>query len=165
VHSQCLLTGEIPRVCPFETGFPPHATQWTPDPESWEHDPHIMDERCVAVKVSIVTCLHIAGWRGICDWQCDVDGGVWACKKALVGATASLTSPKVHCSWSHQMMLRMSCGASPRPGARSWCSRVHKLQPCGEWCVVAYPLPRMQRCPTSVAQLDKALTHAMSPST
>jgi hypothetical protein len=52
VPPHCLLTGEIPRVCPFETGFPPHATQWTPDPESWEHDPHIMDERCVAVKVS-----------------------------------------------------------------------------------------------------------------
>jgi hypothetical protein len=50
-HAHPCLPGEIPRVCPFETGFPPHATQWTSDPGSWEHDPLLLDERCVAVKV------------------------------------------------------------------------------------------------------------------
>jgi 7,8-dihydropterin-6-yl-methyl-4-(beta-D-ribofuranosyl)aminobenzene 5'-phosphate synthase len=45
------LSGEIPRVTPFELGFPGHH-QKRADGEGWEPDPWIMDERSLAVHVA-----------------------------------------------------------------------------------------------------------------
>ncbi|MBO6720060.1 MAG: MBL fold metallo-hydrolase [Rhizobiaceae bacterium] len=42
------LSGEIPRVTPYEKGFPPHVKDMG---NGWEPDPLIMDERYVAVHV------------------------------------------------------------------------------------------------------------------
>lgn len=44
------LSGEIPRVTPYERGLPGHMKR-TPDGADWEPDPWIMDERYVAVHV------------------------------------------------------------------------------------------------------------------
>ena len=44
------LSGEIPRVTPYERGLPPHM-KLAPDGRSWEPDPLILDERYVAVHV------------------------------------------------------------------------------------------------------------------
>ena len=44
------LSGEIPRVTPYERGLPPHV-KLSPDGKSWEPDPLILDERYVAVHV------------------------------------------------------------------------------------------------------------------
>ena len=44
------LSGEIPRVTPYERGMPLHVKR-SPDGNSWEPDPWIMDERYVAVHV------------------------------------------------------------------------------------------------------------------
>ena len=44
------VSGEIPRVTPFETGMPGHHRR-TEDGTGWEPDPLIMDERFVAVAV------------------------------------------------------------------------------------------------------------------
>ena len=44
------LSGEIPRVTPYETGLPGHVRRAL-DGRSWEPDPLIMDERFVAVQV------------------------------------------------------------------------------------------------------------------
>jgi 7,8-dihydropterin-6-yl-methyl-4-(beta-D-ribofuranosyl)aminobenzene 5'-phosphate synthase len=44
------VSGEIPRVTPYETGFPGHVRRGA-DGESWEPDPLIMDERFVSVHV------------------------------------------------------------------------------------------------------------------
>lgn len=44
------VSGEIPRVTPYETGFPGHVRR-SADGQSWEPDPLIMDERFVAVHV------------------------------------------------------------------------------------------------------------------
>jgi 7,8-dihydropterin-6-yl-methyl-4-(beta-D-ribofuranosyl)aminobenzene 5'-phosphate synthase len=44
------VSGEIPRVTPYETGLPGHV-QRSADGRSWEPDPLIMDERFVAVHV------------------------------------------------------------------------------------------------------------------
>ena len=44
------LSGEIPRVTPYEQGFPGHMRQ-SDDGTSWEADPLIMDERFVAAHV------------------------------------------------------------------------------------------------------------------
>jgi 7,8-dihydropterin-6-yl-methyl-4-(beta-D-ribofuranosyl)aminobenzene 5'-phosphate synthase len=44
------VSGEIPRVTPFEVGFPTQYRR-TQDGSGWEHDPLIMDERFVAVNV------------------------------------------------------------------------------------------------------------------
>tara|TARA_B100001245_G_C22746615_1_gene361775 strand:- start:219 stop:806 length:588 start_codon:yes stop_codon:yes gene_type:complete len=45
------ISGEIPRVTPFEVGFPNHVRQTSPDSQDWEPDPWIMDERYLAVHV------------------------------------------------------------------------------------------------------------------
>ena len=45
------VSGEIPRVTPFETGLPGHHRR-TEDGLDWEPDPLLMDERFVAVKVN-----------------------------------------------------------------------------------------------------------------
>ena len=45
------ISGEIPRVTPFEAGLPNHVRQTNPDSEDWEPDPWIMDERYLAVNV------------------------------------------------------------------------------------------------------------------
>ena len=45
-----LVSGEIPRVTKFETGFPSHYRR-TEDGSAWEADPLIVDERFVAVRV------------------------------------------------------------------------------------------------------------------
>jgi 7,8-dihydropterin-6-yl-methyl-4-(beta-D-ribofuranosyl)aminobenzene 5'-phosphate synthase len=45
------LSGEIPRVTPFERGFPGHCRK-TEDGRDWEPDPWIMDERFLAVEVA-----------------------------------------------------------------------------------------------------------------
>lgn len=44
------VSGEIPRVTPYETGFPGHVRRGA-DGQSWEPDPLIMDERFIAVHV------------------------------------------------------------------------------------------------------------------
>jgi len=44
------LSGEIPRLTPFEKGRPDHLCRTTPD-GPWEPDPLILDERYVAVHV------------------------------------------------------------------------------------------------------------------
>lgn len=44
------LSGEIPRVTPYEQGLPGHMRK-TEDGASWEADPLIMDERFLAVRV------------------------------------------------------------------------------------------------------------------
>ena len=44
------LSGEIPRVTPYEKGLPGHLKR-TDDGKGWEPDPWIMDERYVAVHV------------------------------------------------------------------------------------------------------------------
>ncbi len=44
------MSGEIPRVTPYERGFPGHLRR-SEDGSSWEPDPLIMDERFVAVRV------------------------------------------------------------------------------------------------------------------
>jgi 7,8-dihydropterin-6-yl-methyl-4-(beta-D-ribofuranosyl)aminobenzene 5'-phosphate synthase len=44
------ISGEIPRVTPFETGMPGQYRR-TQDGRDWEPDPLLMDERFVAVKV------------------------------------------------------------------------------------------------------------------
>jgi 7,8-dihydropterin-6-yl-methyl-4-(beta-D-ribofuranosyl)aminobenzene 5'-phosphate synthase len=44
------VSGEIPRVTPYETGFPGHVRRGA-DGQSWEPDPLIMDERFVSVQV------------------------------------------------------------------------------------------------------------------
>lgn len=44
------LSGEIPRVTPYERGLPGHMKR-TADGKDWEPDPWIMDERYVAVHV------------------------------------------------------------------------------------------------------------------
>jgi 7,8-dihydropterin-6-yl-methyl-4-(beta-D-ribofuranosyl)aminobenzene 5'-phosphate synthase len=45
------ISGEIPRVTPFEEGLPGHYRR-TEDGQGWEPDPLIMDERFVAVNVA-----------------------------------------------------------------------------------------------------------------
>lgn len=45
------LSGEIPRVTPFEQGFPGHY-QLSADGSDWEPDPLIIDERWLAVNVA-----------------------------------------------------------------------------------------------------------------
>jgi len=45
------ISGEIPRVTPFERGFPAHYRR-TVDGKDWEPDPLIMDERFLAVNVA-----------------------------------------------------------------------------------------------------------------
>ena len=44
------VSGEIPRVTPYETGLPGHVRR-AADGRTWEPDPLIMDERFVAVQV------------------------------------------------------------------------------------------------------------------
>jgi 7,8-dihydropterin-6-yl-methyl-4-(beta-D-ribofuranosyl)aminobenzene 5'-phosphate synthase len=44
------LSGEIPRVTPYEQGYPGHMKR-SPDGQSWEPDPWILDERYLAVNV------------------------------------------------------------------------------------------------------------------
>lgn len=44
------ISGEIPRVTPYEKGFPGHLRR-SVDGSSWEPDPLIMDERFLAVRV------------------------------------------------------------------------------------------------------------------
>lgn len=57
------VSGEIPRVAPFETGLPNHFRR-TEDGTGWEPDPLITDERFVAVRVKdkgifvLTACSH-----------------------------------------------------------------------------------------------------------
>ena len=44
------MSGEVPRVTPYEKGFPGHLRR-SEDGQSWEQDPLIMDERFLAVRV------------------------------------------------------------------------------------------------------------------
>ena len=49
VLAGCLLVmGEVPRITPFEQGFP--AFQWQ-GPSGWEPEPHLMDDQGVVVNV------------------------------------------------------------------------------------------------------------------
>lgn len=50
VEQMFYLSGEIPRVTPYEKGYPPHM-KLAADGASWEPDPWIMDERYVAAHV------------------------------------------------------------------------------------------------------------------
>ena len=57
------VSGEIPRLTPFEEGFPGHCRR-TEDGRDWEPDPFIMDERFLAVNVAgkglvvLTACSH-----------------------------------------------------------------------------------------------------------
>ncbi len=57
------VSGEIPRVTPFETGLPFHY-QRSLDGQSWEEDPWIVDERWVGINVAgkglvvLTACSH-----------------------------------------------------------------------------------------------------------
>jgi 7,8-dihydropterin-6-yl-methyl-4-(beta-D-ribofuranosyl)aminobenzene 5'-phosphate synthase len=44
------VSGEIPRVTPYEVGIPNHVRR-AADGRSWDADPLIMDERCLSVHV------------------------------------------------------------------------------------------------------------------
>ncbi len=44
------MSGEIPRLTKYETGFPGHVCRH-PDGQSWKPDPLIMDERFISVRV------------------------------------------------------------------------------------------------------------------
>ncbi|MBI2617578.1 MBL fold metallo-hydrolase [Candidatus Gottesmanbacteria bacterium] len=48
--SMFYISGEIPRVTKYETGFPGHMRR-EPGTDSWQPDPLIMDERFVAVNI------------------------------------------------------------------------------------------------------------------
>ena len=48
VNDMVLVSGEIARTTPFETGFPVH---WAKREENWEPDPLIMDDQCVIAHV------------------------------------------------------------------------------------------------------------------
>lgn len=50
VEQMFYLSGEIPRVTPYERGIPPHV-KLAQDGASWEPDPLILDERYVAAHV------------------------------------------------------------------------------------------------------------------
>lgn len=50
LEDRFFLSGEIPRVTPYEKGFPPHVKR-SADGKSWEPDPLIMDERYIAAHV------------------------------------------------------------------------------------------------------------------
>jgi 7,8-dihydropterin-6-yl-methyl-4-(beta-D-ribofuranosyl)aminobenzene 5'-phosphate synthase len=45
------ISGEIPRITPFEAGLPNHVVQSADADDAWEPDPWIMDERYLAVNV------------------------------------------------------------------------------------------------------------------
>jgi 7,8-dihydropterin-6-yl-methyl-4-(beta-D-ribofuranosyl)aminobenzene 5'-phosphate synthase len=45
------VSGEIPRITPYERGMPPAHLRRTDDGTGWEHDQWIRDERFVAVQV------------------------------------------------------------------------------------------------------------------
>jgi 7,8-dihydropterin-6-yl-methyl-4-(beta-D-ribofuranosyl)aminobenzene 5'-phosphate synthase len=45
------VSGEIPRVTPYERGMPPTHLRRTEDGTTWEHDQWIMDERFLVVRV------------------------------------------------------------------------------------------------------------------
>lgn len=57
------LSGEVPRITPYEKGFPGHMRR-SEDGQSWEPDPLIMDERFLAVHVKdkgivvLTACSH-----------------------------------------------------------------------------------------------------------
>jgi 7,8-dihydropterin-6-yl-methyl-4-(beta-D-ribofuranosyl)aminobenzene 5'-phosphate synthase len=57
------VSGEIPRITPFERGFPGHHRQ-TENGQDWEPDPWIMDERFLAVNIAgkglviLTACSH-----------------------------------------------------------------------------------------------------------
>jgi 7,8-dihydropterin-6-yl-methyl-4-(beta-D-ribofuranosyl)aminobenzene 5'-phosphate synthase len=57
------LSGEIPRITPYEKGFPGHMRR-SEDGQSWEPDPLIMDERFLAIHVKdkgivvLTACSH-----------------------------------------------------------------------------------------------------------
>ena len=51
LDSMFSISGEIPRVTPFERGFPGHLRQ-TADGKDWEPDPLIMDEHFLAANVA-----------------------------------------------------------------------------------------------------------------
>lgn len=50
VDGHFYLSGEVPRVTPYELGFPGHMKR-SADGQSWEPDPWLMDERYLAVNV------------------------------------------------------------------------------------------------------------------
>jgi 7,8-dihydropterin-6-yl-methyl-4-(beta-D-ribofuranosyl)aminobenzene 5'-phosphate synthase len=48
VEDMLLVSGEVPRATPFETGFPIH---WARRSQSWEPDPLILDDQCAIVNL------------------------------------------------------------------------------------------------------------------
>jgi 7,8-dihydropterin-6-yl-methyl-4-(beta-D-ribofuranosyl)aminobenzene 5'-phosphate synthase len=63
LEDMVFLSGEIPRVTPYEKGFPGHMRR-SDDGQSWEPDPLIMDERFLAIHVKdkgivvLTACSH-----------------------------------------------------------------------------------------------------------
>ncbi len=74
------LSGEIPRVTPYERGFPGHFKR-SADGQSWEPDPWLMDERYIAAHVRgkgivvLTACSH-AGVINVLRNARDVFGDV-----------------------------------------------------------------------------------------
>jgi 7,8-dihydropterin-6-yl-methyl-4-(beta-D-ribofuranosyl)aminobenzene 5'-phosphate synthase len=74
------VSGEIPRVTPYEVGLPGHVRR-SADGQSWEPDPLIMDERFVSVQVKgkgqfvFSACSH-AGIVNVLTHARDVWGSV-----------------------------------------------------------------------------------------
>ena len=67
------LSGEIPRVTPYEKGLPGHLKR-TADGQGWEPDPWIMDERYVA--------LHVKGKGAVVFTACSHAGVINVLKDA-----------------------------------------------------------------------------------
>jgi 7,8-dihydropterin-6-yl-methyl-4-(beta-D-ribofuranosyl)aminobenzene 5'-phosphate synthase len=63
LEDMVFLSGEIPRVTPYEKGFPGHMRR-SEDGQSWEPDPLIVDERFLAIHVKdkgivvLTACSH-----------------------------------------------------------------------------------------------------------
>jgi 7,8-dihydropterin-6-yl-methyl-4-(beta-D-ribofuranosyl)aminobenzene 5'-phosphate synthase len=73
------LSGEIPRVTPYERGYPGHVKR-SADGRSWEPDPWLMDERYVAAHVKgkgvvvFTACSHAGVVNVLKDARAAFDG-------------------------------------------------------------------------------------------
>jgi metal-dependent hydrolase (beta-lactamase superfamily II) len=56
IDNQVLISGEVPRVTGFETGFPIHKARAG---DGWEPDPLILDDQNLVVDVPG----HCTGWK------------------------------------------------------------------------------------------------------
>ena len=73
MESMFYVSGEIPRVTPYERGLPPHV-KLAGDGVTWEPDPLILDERYVAA--------HVKGKGVVVFTACSHSGGINVLKDA-----------------------------------------------------------------------------------